>query len=180
MAGWLEGVEVRRGLKRGEKGMAGRGECAPARQGKRQRARGKKTRRGLSSGAFAAGQEAVRWWYRALACGKRRAGARKGFARRGDWNVEMSGGANGAMRDSSRTCSGSAGNGVRPVFVSDSSGVWAGICKAWGSFDPMWLGRGAEQRATPLPHRLDELTGLSLGAVASQQSRLAFHPARSV
>ena len=36
------------------------------------------------------------------------------------------------------------------------------------------------REAAPRDHRLDEPAGLSLGAVASQQSRLPFHPAITV
>src|SRR5712664_4934613 len=58
-------------------------------------------------------------------------------------------------------------------FVSRIPPFRAGIFKAWGSFDPMKLGKSA--RGIPaLYHRLDEPTKLSLGMVASLQSPLPF------
>ncbi|MGB7555745.1 MAG: hypothetical protein WBM04_15335, partial [Candidatus Korobacteraceae bacterium] len=59
------------------------------------------------------------------------------------------------------------------------SALRAGIFKASGSFDPMRFWEAAQEaRSGAAGHRLDEPTRLSLGAVASQQSRLPFRPAR--
>jgi hypothetical protein len=64
----------------------------------------------------------------------------------------------------------------RSPLVSDSA-LRAGIFKAWGSFDPMEVGRRKNESSRPV-HRLDEPTGLSLGMVASPHCPLPFHPAR--
>jgi hypothetical protein len=47
------------------------------------------------------------------------------------------------------------------------------VCRK--SWEGVW-----SEAPTPRSHRRDEPTGLSLGTVASQQSRLPFHPAGSV
>lgn len=57
--------------------------------------------------------------------------------------------------------------------VSEYSALRAGILKAWGSFDPMEVGRRKNESSRPV-HRLDEPTGISLGMVASPQCPLPF------
>jgi hypothetical protein len=57
----------------------------------------------------------------------------------------------------------------------------AGIFKALGSFDPMRIWEAAQEaRSSAADHRLDEPTWLSLGMVASLQSPLPFHLAKSL
>ena|SRR5438876_12215731 len=70
-------------------------------------------------------------------------------------------------------------------FLLDTFRPWGGDFQGMGVYRSdevwrkVWGGVWSVARA-PRPHRRDEPTGLSLGTVASQQSRLPFHPAGSV
>src|SRR5204863_4302501 len=67
-------------------------------------------------------------------------------------------------------------------FLLDTFRPWGGDFQGMGVYRSdevwrkVWGGVWSVARA-PRPHRRDEPTGLSLGTVASQQSRLPFHPA---
>src|SRR5438046_331946 len=66
---------------------------------------------------------------------------------------------------------------VPPLRGGDFQGM--GVYRSDEVWRKVWEGVRSGAR-TPRPHRRDEPTGLSLGTVASQQSRLPFHPAGSV
>jgi len=65
------------------------------------------------------------------------------------------------------------------VSVSECSALRAGIFKAWGLSIRWRLGDARTSSHAPVD-RLDEVTGISLGMVASPQCPLPFRPAKSL